>query len=165
MYATQLDPYSCGPIAIYNALVALGEPRKSIRLIRKDCDPHPDYGTLYTNFNQALRDHLPPNVECEYIKHPDYRQIRDHIQRGGVAIICEHWQDDHGDGEHYYIILGVQGNKFIIANRGDSQPLTLRGLRESLVKHRLDDFPLNCQHETAEDDLNYPTSWLLIRTT
>ncbi len=164
-YIFQTDDYSCGPVAIYNALTALGHPPRSMRWIRTDCDPHPDYGTLHANFSQALQKYLPDSVNCEYIRHPNYEQVRDHVKRGGVVIICEHWKESARDsGEHYYTVVGMEGHNFLAANRDNCknvQVITARNLKVSLIQYQLDDYPVNCQHKATEDDLIYPTVWLL----
>ncbi len=166
-YAKQYDDYSCGPIAIFNALIALGHTPNSNRWIYKRCDPNPDYGTLYTTFDRTLCEWLPSTVQCEYIKCPEYKTIRDHLKAGGVAIICEHWQESAVKyGEHYYTIIDIDNDKFLVANRNETvgkivQLISARDLKVSLIQHKLDAYPPNCQHETVEDDLIYPTAWLL----
>ena len=167
-YIFQTDDYSCGPVAIYNTLTALGHPPRCMRWIRADCDPHPDYGTLYDNFSKALLKYLPDSVNCEYIRQPNYEQVRDHVKGGGVVIICEHWKESARDsGEHYYTVVGMEGHNFLAANRDDCknvQVITARNLKVSLIQYQLNEYPVNCQHKATEDDLIYPTVWLLSNT-
>ena len=129
-YVQQPNNYSCGPVAIYNALIAIGKPPRSIRQIYKDCDPHPDYGTLFTNMHNTILKHLPNDVECEYIQQPEYTKIKSHMEDGGVVIICEHWETTPiVTGEHYYTIIGMQGENFLVTNSDDCRKKNSVGIR------------------------------------
>ena len=171
-FVVQPDDYSCGPIAIYNALIALGNPPNSMRWIHAGCDPHPDYGTLHETFNKTLEEHLPNDVTCKYLRYPSYHQVSDHVKSGGVVIVCEHWERTTLDtGEHYYTVIGIEDGDYLVANHnpnGKKSPshknvtiIKPRELKTSLIRHKLDEYPPNCRHKTAEDDLIYPTVWLL----
>ena len=162
-FVRQFDDYSCGPIAIFNALQSLVGECRYYRWIHRDCDPHPEYGTMYTPFNHTLHKWVSPYADIEYYRQPDYMTVRNMITNGWIAIVVEHWEEKQESGEHYYTIHGMNpdGN-YIVTNAEKTHSSvsikTPRQLRTSLLPYTIDSIS---RHGETIDDLLYPCVWAI----
>jgi len=164
-YRLQTDGNSCGPIAIYNTLVYFGYNDISYRKIRYDCNPHPVYGTYYTPFSEALCKWIPNDIDIKYVHQPEKSVVFDHLDSGGVAIICEHWTNNRYFGQHYFVVFKIQDRTYEAINWfTGKQPtlITKRQLGSSLIRN-MDELKCSDKWCGTINDVEYPNVWLLKR--
>ncbi|MCI0527014.1 MAG: hypothetical protein L0Y56_06105 [Nitrospira sp.] len=96
-YTKQRDRYSCGPIAIINALRWAGEPASYERLSRLQalCDTKPGEGTMHSPFDRALRMMSGSVFSVQRVYRPKLRAMERHLRKGGAIVI--NWQWRAGD--------------------------------------------------------------------
>lgn len=123
-YVKQKDHYSCGPIAIMNALKWAGlytTYKTHFHKIRSLCKTTISWGTT------------PDNMSAALLKHRKYlsfvtkslvtlREIEKHLDSGG-AVILEYWFWDEMDYDgHYVFIFREYGYDFIAVNDMSGAP-------------------------------------------
>jgi len=102
-YARQRNRYSCGPIAIINALKWAGKPAslaKYFDRFRRWCkcgyyerQIRQYVGTHRRNFDAALRRAGRNLFRVRYLAQPRLEQIDRHLEAGGAVILNYYWRD------------------------------------------------------------------------
>lgn len=117
-FVKQKDQYSCGPIAIMNALKWAGLPatyRTHFHKIRSLCKTTMSWGTTPDNMTMALLKH------SKYLNFTTkslvtLKEIEKHLDAGG-AVILEYWFKDEKDYDgHYVFIFREHGHDFMAVN-------------------------------------------------
>lgn len=134
-YIKQTDDFSCGPVAIFNVLVALGV-NADLNKIKARCKATYDDGTLYNFLSSSLARSLPNSFTFRFSKYPTFEKIKSHVKTGLPVIICEYWNNGGNDGEHYFTVVGMEGHNFKITNRASNvEIITPRMLKTTLIKY------------------------------
>lgn len=118
-FAKQRNTYSCGPVAIINALKWAGRNItyiKHFKKIKKLCYTTSEYGTTPDGITNAL-EHYKKYISFERKELITLREIDQHLSEGG-ALILEYWFKECGnnyDG-HYSFIFRMNEKDFIAVN-------------------------------------------------
>lgn len=126
-YVAQPDDYSCGPIAILNALKWAGldaSLRESLPFLQFGCrtiDPETPHdlesnGTTDTDFDRVLRYVLKGKFRVRRKKHPKLSDIENHCMGGGAVALSYYWNEGGEFGDHFCFISGMEKGRFVIAN-------------------------------------------------
>lgn len=125
-YVAQRNLYSCGPIAIINALKWAGQnvtyKKYYKKLIRKTKCTYS--GTHDLNISVALFDYVNSFNKIEWLVEPTIKDINKHLSSGGAAIIsydllsnevkereCHFLLVVKKEKEYYHVVNGTQGGK------------------------------------------------------
>lgn len=137
-YVRQKDQFSCGPIAIMNALKWAGirtTYKTHFREIRTLCKTTASWGTTPENMTATIRKY------CRCLNFTTkslvtLREIDEHLASGG-AVILEYWFRDEMDYDgHYVFIFREHGHDFIAANAMLGSPAAQpcpRGMLKSML--------------------------------
>lgn len=117
-FLRQRDEYSCGPIAVLNALKWAGLSltyKQNFKEIKELCKTTKSWGTTPSNITNVLSQYI--EYICFEVKELiTLKDIEKHIKHGG-ALILEYWfKDDLEFDGHYVFILEKDEDSFIIAN-------------------------------------------------
>lgn len=89
-YCRQRDKFRCGPIALLNTMKWVGLPNvtyQDVFRISKMCGCTPPWGTEPSKLTTAARQLF--GTECVIRSgRVTYRQLKEHLSGGGVAILC-----------------------------------------------------------------------------
>lgn len=123
-YIFQIDRYSCGPTAIYNALVWANREKKqnrySLRRIFHQCHCSPNLGTINRDLQRTLEmicqdtsNHLKiipsPNHKSYYEGYQvTLEWVRVHLLQGRAILLNFHWRRQKETGEHYVLLADIQ---------------------------------------------------------
>lgn len=122
----QADTYSCGVVAVQNALEAVGR-RISEKEIRRHSGTTPEHGTTHLGLQNAL-ERLGHEYEEVFTSFDAaYAKLHAHLQKGGAA--CISTQKD----QHWEAAIGVLGQRVVIYGGQDIHTLlvlTKRQLRD-----------------------------------
>ena len=121
-YTKQYDHYSCGPVAIINALKWAGYSaslKKDKPRILKISKCKPPKGTSVFNLNKAILRCL--ELDLEYDDCPDLRTLRAHLRtRQGAAILRYKWWSKKRKcwQGHYFLTTGLtsSGKYYYVIN-------------------------------------------------
>jgi len=130
-YTTQIDDFSCGPTAIYNALVwSRAAHRPSRRQLFQYCQCEPQFGTLCKPLTETLDTVCadPRNTLC--LKKTDsqvywqgtqvtFKLIKDALLSGEAVLLDFHWELDGEADEHYVLLVDI---KDAATDRGGDDP-------------------------------------------
>lgn len=110
-YVKQRDRYSCGPVAIINALKWAGYPASydSIKYLRRLCKCKPysyeeDWtGTRSGDFTAAIiKAGHAKAFYCQYALQPSVETVRAHLDSGGAVVVLVLM----GEDAHYALFVG-----------------------------------------------------------
>lgn len=155
-FLRQRDQYSCGPIAILNALKWAGLQltyKDNFKQIKKLCKTTASWGTTPENIT---------NVLSKYTEHLNFeikalitlKDIERHLKKGG-AVILEYWFKENLDiyDGHYVFIFQIFGKDFVVANGIDGKEAIHICSRKELKSM------LRCKRYR---NTGSPSAWLLI---
>lgn len=116
-FLRQKDQYSCGPVAVINALKWAGLPltyKSDFKEIKTRCKTTADWGTTPHNISKVLSQYDELSFEIKQLI--TLKDIEEHLLSGG-AVILEYWFKDETlyDG-HYVFIYEREGNDFVVVN-------------------------------------------------
>ncbi len=100
---------TCGPVSVYNALLALGVER-SLAKIRKDCGTNGDEGTTEHGLKQAIERAGLTWTELAAGWDEAYTQLHEHLRDRGAAILLTE------GGDHWEAGIGVSGPRVLVFN-------------------------------------------------
>lgn len=155
-YCKQKDMYSCGPVAILNALKwggANATYRKHIRFLTQECKTTSD-GTEDKDFDRTLRTNGRNWFSVAKPKYFDIYTITDHLHSGGAVIIA-HLELNPPHDWHYSLWIG--------ANNTGGETLYLGVNAEYGFTHSLIDSDTMNRLITDCDEIDDPVVWLLHR--
>jgi len=139
----QRDKYSCGPIAILNALrwADLDTPYEDwFDMLSAVCEcGWPDV-TLHRRFERALREIGRNFCSMRRKFRPSIKEIEDHIYGGGAVILNYKWRRKNGEtNRHFSLVVDVsQGGKtFYSVNDRRAGPAYQSVHRKTFLKHNL----------------------------
>lgn len=126
-YVLQSDRYSCGPIAILNALKWAGQKINKFELLpflqfacrTIDLEYPEDFdlnGTHDSDFERVLR---YTGKGMFFIKRPKIltvKQLKLHLKRGGALAFSYYWKDGADGGEHWAFMPEYKNSSFMIVN-------------------------------------------------
>lgn len=123
-FYTQMDEYSCFPVAILNALIWYGNTTRyrghdvtyrmmnfpSIEAIVKKCKTEKNYGTLVEDALTALKQFGRGKIDVEYVTKPTLKLLDQTIKNGGT-IIFRKITDSETNRGHAFFIFGQTDRK------------------------------------------------------
>lgn len=138
-YVNQPNPYSCGPIAILNALKWAGLDvtlqqlpllEYRCRIIDPESDDEDDQGTWNHDFDRVLR--WAGKKAFKKVlrrKNPSLKEIKEHLKSGGAICLNYYWIDDklRQEGQHLTFLSGMKrGLIQTINDHDDPEKVQLR---------------------------------------
>lgn len=116
-YITQRDEYSCGAIALANAMKWAGERiswKESANSIRKMCRTNTEHGTWFRDLDRVIKRYFK-NVEFRW--NLSLEEMDDHLRSGGAVVYNYTMRDDEEMG-HYIFIDGISdsGKSYYVVN-------------------------------------------------
>jgi hypothetical protein len=99
-YLKQNDKYSCGPVALINALKWAGEVKNGGALRKRliaACKCKPPRGCYTDDFEQALTD--LNTFDFQRKEFPELEDLDNHLDRGGAVLL----RTRHDRGGHYFL--------------------------------------------------------------
>lgn len=141
-FTKQRDRYSCGPVAILNALRWSGTDapyEDLIDILQKVCNCEPGRGTNHTDFDAALRFFGTDLFRVRRVHRPCLSTIEEHLQADGAVILNYRWFGNGRHFRHFALACGVSpdGRDFYVVNDSRHGP-ALQGLRrKDFVKETL----------------------------
>jgi len=117
-YIRQRDEYSCGPVAIVNAMKWLGFHTTAADLprLKEECYTEVGSGTWPPDLNRAICRNIS---RARWIKSPTLPQLDHYLSLGRAAILgYSYLQDDDVEDAHYALII-QSGNSFPDTQRPD----------------------------------------------
>jgi hypothetical protein len=162
-YIRQPDEYSCGPTAIYNALLWAGydsESKVIVPFLQFACqvhDPedHRAGGTNDSDFDRVIRYVGHGFFTTKLVRNPTVESIKRHLKKGGSVCLGYYWDETvDQDGEHFCFFAGMSGNNFTVVNDQDSMVCpdkTVRNRTQKTVKGWM------------KKRFGCPTAWLLTK--
>lgn len=158
----QKDEFSCGPIAILNA-VRWASRRKRIDklriLVNAVCQCFTD-GTPHTIFNVLLRQigritNLYKVVKFSKKNSVNIQAIDSHIHRGGCIVVSSYVDYGCSKDGHYYLVTAISGKRkprYLAINYEDGRIATWI-TRKHLLKNL----------ERVDKSVDWPAVWFLSR--
>lgn len=120
-YTTQIDRFSCGPTAIYNAIIwSRPEYRPSRRKLFHLCECEPIFGTITKKLDKTLVNSCadPRNNMVLEKKSPTrsywegyevtFKLIKNALLNGKIVLLDFHWDLDEDADEHYVILVDIK---------------------------------------------------------
>ena len=134
-YTKQRDEFSCGPIAILNALIWAGADAahdKCYAWLRELCDCTPPNGTQYAPFERALKSAGQEIFQVRKIMRPSMSTIDDHLQSGQALVLNYLWKTPTELQRHYVLMVGTSesGGSYYTVNNFRQGPALARETRE-----------------------------------
>lgn len=150
-YTKQRDKFSCGPVAIMNAVKWTGSEctyAKRIGLFRDLClcrpvsrEPDRLGGTSHANFDQALRRTAEAHGGFDVLRvyRPKLPRIEEHLRSGGIIIMNYYWEVKGKVGRHFCILESISdsGKTFRTVNDVKAGPAIMAIRRRTFVKGNL----------------------------
>ena len=112
-YVKQRDKYSCGPVAILNALRWAGvnaDYGQSVKRFTATCKCAPPEGTAHREFDSALRKAGKRIFQVRRVHRPLLPQIEAHLQEGGVIVFNYYWRKKDEEHRHFILLAGISGS-------------------------------------------------------
>ncbi len=127
---------NCGPFALKNALTALGIERSAEEL-EKACGTSATNGTPTRGVFKAASkiDGCNPAIVRETRSDIALLKLEHAVRRGRPVILC--FCDSQGNpGEHWVSVVGVLGERYLVADSADSELVISMGVDELESKWR-----------------------------
>lgn len=164
-YIKQRSSNTCGPVAIYNALIwATTDQYFNLRTLIKECDPHWRFGTPCERITDILKRSDSIVLE-DVLEYPGISDIRDRLKSDHGLILEFH----QGNDDHYIFIFNHYNQIKIVNNRMSEptiQTITLDQIeKEFLQPHQhteIGRFKGTIPH-FDELNRNFPRVWILSR--
>jgi len=149
-YLKQRNPFSCGPIAIINAIRWAGgvAPYEKIHRLKKECVCIPKWGCPYAAFDRTLRKEGKGLFKVKRKYRPTIAKVTSHLLNGGAVILDYRTgpklKNRNLEERHMYLIVEASpfGLLFGVVNRHVDAPafdeITIMLLKEDF-KHRRSD--------------------------
>ena len=121
-YAKQPDSYSCGPIAILNALkwagnkVTIRDHLKSLKVLCKCEIDGEKFGTAHKDFDKAIRKAGRRSLYVLRKTNVKLKDMIDHIDDGGAVALLYSYKKNGERCGHYILFVGHGKNVFYVVN-------------------------------------------------
>ncbi len=163
-YLKQYDNYSCGPIAILNALKWAGVKatyKTHYPAIAESCrvKEDEDCGTLSSDLDKTLRLFTNKRFTVTKARECSIQRLEAHLANGGAAVLAHLetklyvGQTDVEGHFSFWFAVSEDGKSFTGANDGGTGAVIVRPRKEMVEKLR--------KRKSGVD--NYPEAWLLTR--
>lgn len=160
-YLRQYNNFSCGPIAILNALKWAGRRvtyAYHYEQLAVDCGlkaDEDDYGTDNRDLDRVLRMHGKDYYTVRKPKTPTFEEFEQHLKNGGSAILCYLHYDEEGPEGHYAFFPEYleESDIFVGINDKMYETYTERTRTELLNRFK----------KREHGKSTYPRVWLLTR--
>jgi hypothetical protein len=170
-YVKQKNDYSCGILAVINALKWAGYSYTYDQLyaILKDLlKTDKESGTVDTNLHKVLKLFSSGRFNVTYKKSISYKYLNSMIEQGNAAILLTCLYNHHNEALHYYLIIGKDGDKFVTVNLFSDTNVKVsinkKDIKLFLSKSRLKRYikDNNIEKEYVEQWFkHYPQAWIL----
>ena len=159
-YVRQYDRYSCGPVAIINALKWCGRSyslKNDLRKFQHACRCGYMHGTRMSDLDWVLRKFIPSTFVVKRKRYPVIGDIEKHLKVGGIVILNFAWKDKIGNIGHYMVCdkMTNSGRKFRLVN--GRRKRTLIAVRRKGFVHNLHRRKYNGQCAS------WPTAWFVAK--
>lgn len=147
-YYKQRDKFSCGPVAIFNALKWAGAKdgltaKRALPPLSRLCECSKyNGGTKHTAMDRTLRIAGKRCFDIRRVYTPKLGEIEEHLRAGGALILNFRWHEMRNgkmvDARHYVLITDISlfGEYFGVVNYSSKRPVYQRIHRDT-VKKRL----------------------------
>lgn len=168
-YVKQRNTYSCGVIAVINALKWAGYNftyDQLYNVLSEVLQTNSEIGTEEKYLDKVLKLFGSKVFSVTHVKSINFKQLNKEIEEGHAVILLTH-TDDHDKDMHYFLVIGKQDKKFIAINlfTNESESLiTEKQLRFYLDRKKLkniissNDMDLK---KARKDFKYYPQAWIL----
>ena len=112
-YVRQYNDYTCGPVAIINAIKWSGHKatiKQDLKHITNECRCDPRNGTSHGNFDRILRKESKERFRVRRRLFPTLEEIAQHLVRPGHSVIINFLRVNKGGIEidaHYALLVGA----------------------------------------------------------
>lgn len=127
-YVNQCNDYTCGPIAIVNAIEWSGHSaslEQDVKVITQECRCDPKNGTSHGNFDRVLRMKSRGKFTVRKRMFPGINDIEEHLAQPQCAVIVNFLRVDKdgvGIDAHYALLVGItECGEFTQINSFDGQ--------------------------------------------
>lgn len=123
-YVKQKDEYNCGPIAIVNVLKWAGLPLTygSMHIFNHLMGTSIRKGTRRLEMSKTLK-LFKQIINFRHKNEPSVEDIRNHLDKGGIAILLIRWIEDGESWGHYFVVDEViNGGIYSVINFTKSMP-------------------------------------------
>ncbi|MFA5024119.1 MAG: C39 family peptidase [Patescibacteria group bacterium] len=119
-YVKQRDEYSCGPIAILNAMKWLGKPvtYKDLARLKDICCCRSPNGTWPKVISVVLK---ILKIKYLYKAKPSIKEIDKHLDDGGSILLVHYYNITRG---HYVLCIGKTEKYYTLINDGMNNTIT-----------------------------------------
>ena len=131
IFRKQNTKYSCGPVAIYNAII-WDEKKEKISYLIKQCNTKKPHGTYWSDVSKVLRKYFPRRTKK--IESPSKRLIDAHLNNGKSLIINYYWEHKKKTGRHYVFIWKRTSKQYYVTNVSRKKPVITRITSETMKK-------------------------------
>ena len=132
----QRDGYSCGPVAILNALKWAGIPvteKRHLNIIRDLTDADVGRGVWPWDLDDALM--IVPGVRVKKrIESPRLAVLDKHIDGGGAAVVLYLFRDKKEIEGHYTLCIGRTKKYYIVVNDKEDGGTITRMARKTMYR-------------------------------
>jgi hypothetical protein len=160
-YSKQYDYYSCGPIALLNALKWAGcnySVKKDLDRIKKECKLQDD-GVFVNDFHSAVKKESKDIfIYKRYTKFTTDKMIKHLLKGGSILLNYRFVYEDYGEEiRHYTFIPQVKRNKFIAINNNivNNKIKTVGTISYDRMKKMIKSY--------RKYKLSFPTAWFLTK--
>ncbi|MFA5024169.1 MAG: C39 family peptidase [Patescibacteria group bacterium] len=121
-YIRQRDEYSCGPVAIVNALkfIGINATHDSVCYVSMLCNCCRETGTEPEDIERAFK---ALEVKFKRKIFPTLKEIDDHIDNGGALLLDYFWSPEDG---HYTLCIGRTPKYYVFVNDEDDKTIARR---------------------------------------
>lgn len=108
-YARQYNDYTCGPIAIINAIKWSGHKgtlKNDLKRITQECRCDRNNGTSHGNFDHVLRQYSRGRFTARRRLYPDFSDVVQHLAHPNCAVIINYLHVGEITDAHYVLLLG-----------------------------------------------------------
>ena len=156
-FVTQLDDYSCGPVAILNAAKFYNfnfTIKKDLKRLKEKCHCEPKHGSYHKDIDLALRDELC-NVQIDSYPYPlnvGFNEIKEHFKSNGTMLFSFGYKEKKKVFGHIIFVSKYRSKSFLVHNKeqSSSEWISFKTMKRLLSSHCIE-----------EDGTEYPHIWLL----
>jgi len=176
-FVSQRDEFSCGPVALFNALRWSGHQatcREVLPRLMTYMKCEPPHGTRTCQVERTLR-RYSKYFSAHRLPNPSVQEIVKHLDAGGAALICFGFDDENNQRRGHYCLLvktNEAGSMFEVVNYPPregcpSRETVSRLKRKTLINNlRRRACPCSIEESRCEKGCRgWPTVWLLESTT
>ena len=160
-YTRQYNEYTCGPVAIINALKWSGHKatlKQDLKLFAQECRCEPCNGTSHGNFDRVLRAKSNGRFTVRRRVCPNLADIEQHLLRPKCAVIINFLRVDENEKEldaHYALLTGItESEKFMQINSFNGKTVEM-ATKQQLLR--------DLEKRKGKNGKIYPRAWFLTK--